>query len=98
MNIVVLSSKLQPSSARALTTARGMKPAASRSSTDAAPWRLLSLRLSSPRMSGMWAYSGGVPPSARITIICLGVLEMWSSPRMTWLMPISRSSTAAARL
>ena len=49
-------------------------------------------------MSGTWAYWGGVPPSARITSICLGVLLMWSSPRITRLMPISRSSTAAARL
>ena len=42
--------------------------------------------------------AGVAEPRARMTIICLGVLEMWSSPRMTCVMPISMSSTPAARL
>src|ERR671923_121068 len=43
-----------------------------------------------------WAYAGTGAPSASRMRICFGVLETWSSPRTTWVMPSSHSSTGAA--
>ena len=50
------------------------------------------------RIIGRWAYSGRVAPSAFKMLICLGVLFTWSSPRITWVMPMSMSSTTTQKL
>src|SRR5215213_5472940 len=46
----------------------------------------------------MCAYTGGSAPSARSSMSCRGVFDTWSCPRTTCVMPMSRSSTATARL
>src|SRR5713101_2223170 len=84
---------LQPSSARKLRKASGRKPSARYMLTSVAPWRLESRDLSGPRISGTCAKTGGSAPSARYSSTCLGVLEMWSAPRITWVMRMSMSST-----
>ena len=43
------------------------------------------------------ALAGGSTPKARNRAMCLGVLLRWSSPRMTWVMPISKSSTTLTK-
>ena len=68
------------------------------SSSDCAPWRFESFLPSSPATSGMCAYTGSSAPSARRMLICFGVFEMWSRPRMTCVMPSSQSSTGEAKL
>ena len=50
------------------------------------------------KIMGRWAYCGGVAPSALKMLICLGVLFTWSSPRITWVMPMSKSSTTTQKL
>ena len=49
------------------------------------------------RMSGMWAYFGGSTPKALKSSRCFEVLERWSSPRITWVIFISMSSTTLTK-
>ena len=55
----------QPSSARKFIIASGRYPCREYSVTDVAPWRLLSRRLSGPRMRGTCAKAGNGLPNAR---------------------------------
>ena len=55
--------------------------------------RLLILVRSGLRISGRWANCGTSAPIARNSRMCLGVFDRWSSPRMTWLISMSASST-----
>ncbi|CFP66921.1 Uncharacterised protein [Bordetella pertussis] len=66
--------------------------------TLTAPCRLDSFSPSGPRIIGTWPYSGRVAPSARRMLIWRGVLLTWSSPRSTWVMPMSQSSTTTQKL
>ena len=68
------------------------------SPTAVAPCRLERRFPSVPRMRGTWAKAGTGRPRASKRRICLGVLERWSSPRSTRLMPMSLSSETTARL
>ncbi len=63
-----------------------------------APWRFESFLPSGPRMFATCPYSGSGAPSAWRIWICFGVFEMWSSPRMTCVIPSSQSSTGEAKL
>ncbi len=92
------SSKLQPSSARKFINAAGMYPSSRNASTDTAPCRFDSFFPSAPSTSGTCAYTGRSAPSARITLICVGVFETWSLPRITCVIPSSTSSTGFAKL
>jgi glutamyl-tRNA synthetase len=49
------------------------------------------------RSSGMWANCGRSHPSQSNSSRCLGVEEIHSSPRTTWVMPMRWSSTTTAR-
>ncbi len=86
-----------PRSARKFTIASGTMPCAEYSITDVAPWRLLSRFLSGPMISGTCAKPGTGTPSAWYSSTCFGVFEMWSSPRITWVMRMSMSSTTTDR-
>jgi hypothetical protein len=66
--------------------------------TLTAPRRFESFCPSSPRMIGTWANAGSGTPSALKMLICQGVLLTCSSPRKTWLMRMSQSSTTTAKL
>jgi hypothetical protein len=52
------------------------------------PWAFTSI--------GKWAHTGSATPRARRIRICFSTFDRWSSPRMTWVMPSSMSSTALA--
>ncbi len=78
--------------------ASGMNPSSLKSDIEVTPSRLESLRPSLFSIRGVWANSGTIPSKASYNNICLGVFPMWSSPRITWVTPISRSSTTTAIL
>ena len=42
--------------------------------------------------------TGRSAPSARRMLICVGVFETWSSPRITWVIPSITSSTGEMKL
>ena len=58
--------------------------------------RLDSFLRDSLTSTGTWAHDGGSWPSASHSSCCLGVFGRCSSPRTTWVMPISMSSTTLA--
>ena len=96
--IVVSPSGAQPSSARKFISAGATYPSSRSSSTPCAPWRLESFLPSVPSTFGTCAYTGRSPPAARMMLICFGVLEMWSSPRITCVIPSHTSSIGEAKL
>ncbi len=59
--------------------------------------RLLIFVRSGLRISGRCANCGSSWPSARNSRMCLGVLDRWSSPRMTWVICIAASSTQTVK-
>ncbi len=67
-----------------------------KSVTDWAPWRFDSLAPSGPWISGTWAKRGMSQPIAWYTWIWRNALVRWSSPRITWVMRMSWSSTTTA--
>ena len=87
---------------RAARGSCGPRPAGSRRRAAPAPrrrrgaWRASCRRGRAAAAGGRSA--GGSCPSAASTSSCLGVLERWSSPRTTSVIPISASSTATAKL
>ena len=76
----------------------GSSPLSRKSASDNDPRRFDRPLPSAPSISEKWANSGMVPPSAAISSTCAAVFVTWSSPLMTWLIFISRSSTTLGRV
>ena len=68
------------------------------SSTPVAPWRFDSFLPSGPFTFGTCAYTGSSAPTAPMMLICFGVFEMWSSARITCVIPSHTSSIGEAKL
>ena len=77
--------------------ASGRYPSSRNHSTATDPCRFDSGCWFGPTMSGRCAYAGGEAPNAPTISIWRGVDGSRSSPRMTWVIRILTSSTAAAR-
>ena len=68
------------------------------SAMDSEPSRLDRAAPSAPTSSGMWAKPGASAPSASKISIWAPVLVTWSSPRITWVIFMSMSSTTDGRV
>ena len=88
---------LQPSSASELNSASGRKPFSWNSPTYAAPSRLEYGLPCAFTIIGRCANFGAGAPMAAYIATCLNVFSTWSSPRITWVMPMVMSSTTLPR-